>query len=94
MFEHCAVAAARPVHAVSGVCNSAGKDVRRCLHINAEGGPVNRVRQVMGLALGADGRMTEITFNWNLNFERLTRLRDSCQTLRDHTRDVMGVAVK
>ena len=55
---------------------------------------MNRVRQVMGLALGADGRMTEITFNWNLNFERLTRLRDSCQTLRDHTRDVMGVAVK
>ncbi len=41
-----------------------------------------------------DGRVTEITFNWNLNFEGLTRLRVSYQPLRDHTADLMGVAVK
>ncbi len=37
----------------------------------------------------SDGRVTEITFNWNLNFEGLTRLRISYQPLRDHTRDMM-----
>lgn len=41
-----------------------------------------------------DGRVTEVTFNWNLNFEGLTRLRVSYQPLRDHTRDLIGVAVK
>lgn len=42
----------------------------------------------------ADGRVTEVTFNWNLNFEGLTRLRVSYQPLRDHTADLMGVALK
>ncbi|WP_415919376.1 hypothetical protein [Tateyamaria sp. SN6-1] len=41
-----------------------------------------------------DGRVTEITLNWNLTFEGLTRLRVSYQPLRDHTADLMGVAVK
>lgn len=41
-----------------------------------------------------DGRVTEITFNWNLNFEGLTRLRVSYQPLRDHTRDLMQVEMK
>ena len=41
-----------------------------------------------------DGRVTEITFNWNLNFEGLTRFRVSYQPLRDHTRDLMQVGMK
>lgn len=41
-----------------------------------------------------DGRVTEITLNWNLTFEGLTRLRVSYQPLRDHTADLMGVALK
>lgn len=41
-----------------------------------------------------DGRVTEITFNWNLTFEGLTRLRVSYQPLRDHTANLMGVALK
>ena len=41
-----------------------------------------------------DGRVTEVTLNWNLTFEGLTRLRVSYQPLRDHTADLMGVAVK
>lgn len=36
-----------------------------------------------------DGRVTEVTFNWNLTFEGLTRLRVSYQPLRDHTRNMM-----
>ncbi len=41
-----------------------------------------------------DGRVTEVTLNWNLTFEGLTRLRVSYQPLRDHTAELMGVAVK
>ncbi len=41
-----------------------------------------------------DGRVTEVTLNWNLTFEGLTRLRVSYQPLRDHTADLMGVALK
>ncbi len=41
-----------------------------------------------------DGRVTEVTLNWNLTFEGLTRLRVSYQPLRDHTADLMGVAAK
>ena len=41
-----------------------------------------------------DGRVTEITLNWNLTFEGLTRLRVSYQPLRDHTADLMGVGLK
>lgn len=41
-----------------------------------------------------DGRVTEVTFNWNLNFEGLTRLRVSYQPLREHTRDLMQVEMK
>lgn len=41
-----------------------------------------------------DGRVTEVTLNWNLNFEGLTRLRVSYQPLRDHTRDLMQTGVK
>ncbi len=41
-----------------------------------------------------DGRVTEITFNWNLTFEGLTRFRVSYQPLRDHTRDLMQVELK
>ena len=41
-----------------------------------------------------DGRVTEVTLNWNLTFKGLTRLRVSYQPLRDHTADLMGVAVK
>lgn len=41
-----------------------------------------------------DGRVTEITLNWNLTFAGLTRLRVSYQPLRDHTADLMGVASK
>ncbi len=42
----------------------------------------------------SDGRVTEITVNWNLNFEGLTRLRVAYQPLRDHTRDMMQVELK
>ncbi len=42
----------------------------------------------------SDGRVTEITFNWNLNFEGLTRLRLSYQPLRDHTRQMMLEAME
>ena len=62
--------------------------------------PVSRVtmdRAVAAAFLAAprrDGRVTEITLNWNLTFEGLTRLRVSYQPLRDHTADLMGVAVK
>ncbi|MEL6452289.1 MAG: hypothetical protein AAFQ19_13605 [Pseudomonadota bacterium] len=41
-----------------------------------------------------DGRVTEVTLNWNLTFEGLTRLRVSYQPLRDHTAELMGVALK
>lgn len=41
-----------------------------------------------------DGRVTEITLNWNLTFEGLTRLRVSYQPLRDHTAELMGAALK
>lgn len=41
-----------------------------------------------------DGRVTEITFNWNLTFEGLTRFRISYQPLRPHTRDLMQVDLK
>jgi len=41
-----------------------------------------------------DGRVTEITFNWNLNFEGLTRFRLSYQPMRDHTRDMMLEAME
>ncbi|MEL6885751.1 MAG: hypothetical protein AAFP87_14660 [Pseudomonadota bacterium] len=41
-----------------------------------------------------DGRVTEVTLNWNLTFEGLTRLRVSYQPLRDHTANLMGVAAK
>lgn len=41
-----------------------------------------------------DGRVTEVTLNWNLTFEGLTRLRVSYQPLRDHTADLMGVAAQ
>jgi hypothetical protein len=41
-----------------------------------------------------DGRVTEITFNWNLNFEGLTRLRLAYQPLRDHTRQMMLEAME
>lgn len=42
----------------------------------------------------ADGRVTEVTFNWNLNFEGLTRLRISYQPLRDHTEQMMLEAME
>ncbi|MEP4195147.1 MAG: hypothetical protein ABJL99_05850 [Aliishimia sp.] len=42
----------------------------------------------------SDGRVTEITFNWNLNFAGLTRFRLSYQPLRDHTRDMMLEAME
>ncbi len=42
----------------------------------------------------ADGRVTEITFNWNLNFEGLTRLRISYQPLREHTEQMMLEAME
>ena len=41
-----------------------------------------------------DGRVTEITLNWNLTFAGLTRLRVSYQPLRDHTRNLMQVEMK
>ncbi|QBF30366.1 hypothetical protein [Thalassococcus sp. S3] len=41
-----------------------------------------------------DGRVTEITFNWNLSFAGVTRLRLSYQPLRDHTRDLMQREMK
>jgi hypothetical protein len=41
-----------------------------------------------------DGRVTEITFNWNLAFEGLTRLRVSYMPLRDHTREMMLEAME
>ena len=41
-----------------------------------------------------DGRVTEVTLNWNLTFEGLTRLRVSYQPLRDHTADLMGVSAR
>lgn len=41
-----------------------------------------------------DGRVTEVTLNWNLTFQGLTRLRVSYQPLRNHTAELMGVAVK
>jgi hypothetical protein len=41
-----------------------------------------------------DGRVTEITLNWNLSFEGLTRFRVSYQPLRDHTRALMQVEMK
>ncbi|MGD1883361.1 MAG: hypothetical protein ACFB11_13745 [Paracoccaceae bacterium] len=41
-----------------------------------------------------DGRVTEVTLNWNMTFEGLTRFRVSYQPLRDHTANLMGVSVK
>lgn len=41
-----------------------------------------------------DGRVTEVTLNWNLSFEGLTRFRVSYQPLRDHTRNLMQVDLK
>ncbi|WP_299774141.1 hypothetical protein [uncultured Tateyamaria sp.] len=62
--------------------------------------PVSRVTMDRAFAAAflaaprRDGRVTEITLNWNLTFEGLTRLRVSYQPLRDHTADLMGVALK
>lgn len=42
----------------------------------------------------SDGRVTEITFNWNLSFEGLTRLRISYQPLREHTEQMMLEAME
>lgn len=62
--------------------------------------PVSRVSMDRAFAAAflaaprRDGRVTEITLNWNLSFEGLTRLRVSYQPLRDHTAELMGVAVK
>ncbi|WP_299609125.1 hypothetical protein [uncultured Tateyamaria sp.] len=41
-----------------------------------------------------DGRVTEITLNWNLTFAGLTRLRVSYQPLRPHTADLMQIGMK
>ena len=62
--------------------------------------PVSRVTMQRAYAAAflaaprRDGRVTEITLNWNLTFEGLTRLRVSYQPLRPHTADLMGVALK
>ena len=62
--------------------------------------PVSRVTMPRAYAAAflaaprRDGRVTEITLNWNLTFEGLTRLRVSYQPLRPHTADLMGVALK
>ena len=62
--------------------------------------PVSRVTMDRAYAAAflaaprTDGRVTEVTLNWNLTFEGLTRLRVSYQPLRDHTADLMGVSAQ